>query len=299
MEIFDLAIAYKWKFDKEFVDLIEERFQRSGLSTFIIANYNISEVIELLKTKKIGFKACLDRASDEDPNFLPIAKILSRKKCYIINPHYKIVRSIDKTAMHKKLLKKKLQVPKTYLLSSFDKDEYLHLTEDDLDEIDRPFIVKPALFTGGGEGVLRNCESLIQIQDERIKNHANKYLVQEIVYPRTLHAKRAWFRIIYAFGHVLQTWWDDRTHIYFRVTKNEIKKYNLLPLSRISQRLARITQLDYFSTEIALTKDHKFILIDYINDQCDMRLKSNHPDGVPDEIVSEFIERMKRKVLSL
>jgi len=42
----------------------------------------------------------------------------------------------------------------------------------------------------------------------------------------------------------------------------------------------------------------KFILIDYVNDQCDMRLRSNHVDGIPDEVVSEFVQAMKEKIIS-
>ena len=40
-------------------------------------------------------------------------------------------------------------------------------------------------------------------------------------------------------------------------------------------------------------------MIDYINDQCDMRLKSNHPDGVPDNAVVEFLHHMRKKIVSL
>lgn len=299
MRIFDLAIAYKWKYDEEFIELLERNFQKDGLRTFIIGKFNIAEVIESLKKKKIYFRVYLDRASDEDPEFLPIAKLLTRKKSYVINPHYKIIQSVDKVYMHKKLLKKQFRLPKTYLLPSYDRDENLRLDDDQLDALGRPFIIKPSLFSGGGEGVIKSAEFLSQIGEERRNNHNEKYLVQEKIYPRRINGKRAWFRVIWAFDRVIPTWWDDNTHIYQRVTKSEVTRHNLLPLYRITRRLAKLTQLDYFSTEIALTKDHKFILIDYVNDQCDMRLKSNHPDGVPDEVVIEFIERMKRKVLSI
>jgi len=299
MHIFDLAIAYKWKYDKEFIELIERNFQRDGLRTFIIGKFNLGEVVDNLKKKKIYFKAYLDRASDEDPEFLPISKLLTRKKSYIINPHRKIIKSIDKVLMHRKLVKRQFRLPKTLLLPSFDYDETLRLSDNDLNELGIPFVIKPSFLSGGGEGVIRSAESLAQISEERRKNHTEKYLVQEKIYPGKIQSKRAWFRVILAFDKVIPTWWDDHTHIYHRVTKADAKRYNLLPLYRITKRLARLTQLDYFSTEIALTKDHKFVLIDYVNDQCDMRLKSNHVDGVPDEVVNEFIERMKRKVLSL
>ncbi len=299
MQIFDLAVAYKWKYDKELVELIERNFQRSGLRTFVIGKFNLHEVVDHLKKKKIYFKVYLDRASDEDPEFLPISKLLSRKKSYIINPHHKIVKSIDKLSMHRKLVKRKFRLPKTLLLPSYDHDDSLRINANHLEELGIPFVIKPSLISGGGEGVIKSAESLAQIHEERRKNHLEKYLVQEKIYPRKIQGKRAWFRLLWAFDKVIPTWWDDHTHIYQRVTKVDVKRHNLLPLYRITKRLARLTQLDYFSTEIALTKDHKFVLIDYVNDQCDLRLKSNHVDGVPDEVVNEFIERMKRKVLSI
>lgn len=299
MQIFDLAIAYKWKYDKEFVELIEHNFQTEGLHTFVINRFNVNEVIRSLKGKRIYFRSYLDRASDEDPEFLPIAKLLARKKSYIINPHNKTKKSVDKVLMHKKLVKKQFRLPKTFLLPAFNFHKNIRLDDNQLMELGLPFIIKPSLMSGGGEGVIKSAVSLNQIRDERKKNQLEKYLIQEKIYPGKLQGRRAWFRVIWAFDRVIPTWWDDHTHIYHKVSKNEMAKYNLLPLYRITKRLARITQLDYFSTEIALTKDHKFVLIDYINDQCDMRLKSNHQDGVPDEVVNEFIERMKQKVLSL
>lgn len=299
MHIFDLAIAYEWKYDKELIEQVELSFQRDGLRTFIIDKFNLSEVVQNLKKKNIYFKAFLDRASDADPDFLLIPKLLIRKKCYIINPHRKVIKSIDKVLIHKKLVKKKFRLPKTFLLQSFDNDSSLRINEDHLYQLGIPFVIKPSLISGGGQGVIKNAESLAQIHEERRKNYTEKYLVQEKIYPHKIQTKRAWFRVIWAFDKVIPTWWDDRTHIYHKVTKIEVRRHNLLPLYRITKRLARLTQLDYFSTEIALTRDHKFVLIDYINDQCDLRLKSNHLDGVPDEVVDEFIENMKRKVLSL
>ena len=269
------------------------------MKTFVIGKFNLSEVIALTKKNKISFKAFLDRASDEDPEFIPLTKLIEQKKCYLINPHNKVVKSLDKILVHRKLVKKRFQLPRTFLIQPYDRQNELLITDEELEILGSPFIIKPATFSGGGEGVIRNATSLDQIQKERIKNHSDKYIVQEKIIPRTLNERRAWFRVIYAFGQVLLTWWDDKTHIYHSVTNSETKEYNLLPLGKISKKLARITRLDYFSTEIALTKDHKFILIDYVNDQCDMRLKSNHVDGIPDEVVTEFVEGMKKKIISL
>ena len=66
---------------------------------------------------------------------------------------------------------------------------------------------------------------------------------------------------------------------------SEIEKFGLKKLYQLTRSIHKITDLDFFSTEIALTNKNKFVVIDYVNDQCDMRLKSLHEDGVPDEIV--------------
>ena len=45
--------------------------------------------------------------------------------------------------------------------------------------------------------------------------------------------------------------------------------------------------------KLLLQIKNKFVVIDYVNDQCDMRLKSLHPDGVPDEVVLEIINNLR------
>ena len=53
-------------------------------------------------------------------------------------------------------------------------------------------------------------------------------------------------------------------------------------------KIANITKMTWFSTEIAIDKKLgalRFVAIDYVNDQCDMEAKSESKDGVPDHIV--------------
>lgn len=299
MLIFDLAISYTWNYDIEFIQLIEKKFQKSGYKTFVIYKQNLNEVSNLLRNKQIFFKAYLDRASDEDPEFEIITKLLTRKRSYIINPHKKTKKVTDKAYFHKKLLKKKFNLPQTLIIESYDKCKELYLTETKIEELNIPFVIKPALFSGGGQGVIKDGINIEQIQNQRINSHTEKFLVQEKIHPIRIDHKRAWFRIFYAFGKVIPTWWDDHTHIYHPLTKDQIVRYKLHQLIKITMKLSRIAAIDYFSTEIALTKNHKFVLIDYINDQCDMRLQSLHPDGVPDSVVNQFIDQLKRKVASL
>ena len=77
MYTYDLAIAYKWKYDKEFVELIDNSFHRNGLKHGH-GKFNLFEVIDLTKKNKISFKLC-DRASDEDLEFIPLTKLLAEE----------------------------------------------------------------------------------------------------------------------------------------------------------------------------------------------------------------------------
>jgi hypothetical protein len=46
--------------------------------------------------------------------------------------------------------------------------------------------------------------------------------------------------------------------------------------------------LRFFSTEVALTEHGTFVVIDYVNETCDLRLQSLHYDGVPDQLVQNI-----------
>jgi hypothetical protein len=87
------------------------------------------------------------------------------------------------------------------------------------------------------------------------------------------------------------------THIYEELNSEEIKNFRLNRLLLITKKIALLTGLDFFSTEIVITENKKFIVIDYVNDQCDMRIKSKHADGVPDNVVQRIIDIMVKTIV--
>ncbi len=54
------------------------------------------------------------------------------------------------------------------------------------------------------------------------------------------------------------------------------------------KKIYGVCGLDFFSTELAINSENKLVVIDYVNEMCDMRLKSKHYDGVPDNIVEQI-----------
>lgn len=296
MQKFDLALSAVWEYDEDFLNLIEEKFQKAGLSTFLINEYNVHEITDLLKNKKLSFQFYLDRASDVDDNFEPIAKMLAKRNVRIINPYKLVAHAIDKASMHLEFITAGLHVPYSIIIPPHSEAENIKLTIEDLSILGRPFIIKPCNTTGGGIGVVTGAETLMEVLDERITNKNDKYLIQQKIYPKKLNGNRTWFRCFWAFGKSIPVWWDDQTHIYKVISAGDMKMFRLNKLHSVTTTVAKVCKLDYFSTEIVYTVDNKFVVVDYVNDQCDMRLQSKHFDGVPDEIVNLIIDNMLRFV---
>lgn len=296
MSTFDLAIAYDWEFDVELVSVLENLFHQSGLTTFVITENNVSEITEKVKNRLLNFRTYLDRASDVNDKFLELAKILTKRKTRIFNPYKKVEHAIDKATMHLEFITAGINVPYSIIIPPHSQSEDIFVSLNDLQILGRPFIIKPCNTTGGGMGVVTGAESLKEVLTARSKHSEDKYLIQENIHPMLLDNKRAWFRCYWAFGKPVCAWWDDITHIYTTLLATEIEKFNLKKLFQITKTIQNLTQLDFFSTEIALTTKNIFVVIDYVNDQCDMRLKSLHADGVPDEIVLKILNNLRVSV---
>ena len=297
MEVYDLAISYLWEYDADFIKLIEKRFQAAKLSTFIISDYNIDGILEKVLQRKLHFNFYLDRAWDVDERYENLGRILSRRKSILFNPYKNVLHAIDKASMHLEFITAGLHVPHSIIIPPHSESEDLFVSLEDLAMLGRPFIIKPCNTTGGGVGVVTGAETLKEILDERANISEDKYILQQKIYPKIIDGKRAWFRSFWAFGKPIPVWWDDRTHLYSIISSEDYQNYRLSRLKQITKKIAQIISLDFFSTEIVLTAEENFLVIDYVNDQCDMRLKSLHYDGIPDIIVEDIIKNMLRFTL--
>lgn len=299
MEKFDLAIAYTWEYDQELVEAIEKIFQLEGLKTFVIGEFNLDEVLTKISANEIIFKALLDRASDENDKFLALPKLCSSKGVYIINPLKRTITATNKATMHRKLRTAKIRVPYTYIIPSSEKSRGLKIKQPIFNKLGIPFIVKPATYSGGGQAVMEDAKTIEDIEKTRNLIPQDKFLLQKKITPPNIGKRRLWFRCYWFFGLIIPVWWNDKTHIYNNISKIDYKKYHVYKLVTLTKKLAKITSLDYFSTEATLDENRNFVLIDYVNDQCDFRFKSKHADGVPDRVVKFFIKAMLKKIKRL
>jgi hypothetical protein len=274
MDRYDLCLAWEWKYDADFVTVLNAACQSHGLSLLQITPENVAEISDSLASDQIACRVFWDRASEDDGRFIPIVQWAVGHCVYRINPFEKARLTWDKGAMHRAFTELGLQTPYTIILPPYE--EHPEIPSIDWEALGERFTIKPA-HGGGGEGVIAEAPSSSQVQDA-------------YVIPIQLGSRAAWFRVFYCAGQIYLCWWDTSTHVHTPVTDADETNHDLGPLRTITTTIAQFCGLDLFSTEIALTADGRFVVVDYINDQIDLRLQSKAVDGVPDEIVQEIAE---------
>lgn len=289
MQIYDLCLAWNWEHDADFVNLLNEACVARGLTLLSVSSHNLTEVLSRLAGRKAGFRVYLDRASEADPAYLPLAQWAVTLGARRINPRETANRAYDKAAMHLAFLGEGIPTPYTILFPSYRDDPAPQPI--DLTPLGKCFAVKPA-FGGGGEGVVTEVCSFEQFLLERRTFPEQKYLLQAYVTPRKVDGLPAWFRVIDCFGEIYPSFWNTRTHVYTRLSAEAETRLGLGGLRQITERIAHVCRLDLFSTEIACTEENHLLVVDYVNDPIDLRLQSRAADGVPDEIVKDIAARI-------
>ncbi len=285
----DLGIAWEWEYDAGFIDKIKLAAEQYGITLCVIDPGNVGERTAEYLRERLAFRFFLDRGSDACREFEPLARLVASDGTSVINHYRHLKRCLDKATMHLEFITAGLNVPYTIILSPYQSQPEIKIA--DLARLGRSFIIKPAA-GAGGTGVVVGAETLAEVLTARQSQGDQKFLLQEKIEPVLLEGARAWFRVYYVLGQTFLAWWDDITHIYRDVEPKQEAAFYLSPMRAIITKIARISRLDFFSAEIALTADGRFVVVDYVNDICDMRLQSIFPDGVPDGLVGEIVAAM-------
>jgi hypothetical protein len=295
MQVFDLAVAWNWEYDADFIALLDASCRSKGLSMLAITSDRLAEVLNALAEKEISCRAFFDRASDVDPQFMPLIQWMHENRIYGINSYDRASLTWDKAKMHSLLVTAGLDVPHTIILPAyFDQPD---LPDMDLLILGEQFTIKPA-HGSGGVGVVTNATSWDQVVNVRREHASDKYLLQAHIFPKNLDLRPAWFRVIYCTGQIYPCWWNPESHVYAQVTPEEKSNYGLGRLEETVAIISRLSGLDLFSTEIALMNNDQYIVVDYVNDQIDLRLQSSAFEGVPDAIVRDIAERLVSQLVN-
>jgi hypothetical protein len=244
--------------------------------------------------EKIKFRSFFDRASDTDYRFLELVRFLQESGVFFINHPDRIKWIDDKVLIHMEFTLNNIPVPPTFIY--YPTDEH-RVIMNKIKQIGTPFVVKPAhAVETGGLGVLLNAHSIEDICCWHSLHKDFIFLLQKQITPCIMDKRPAWFRVFYILGKIILCWWNPSTHIYDVVTETEVNKFRLNPLYSIARQIVKIYKLGFFSTEIAVGKERNFVVVDYINDQCDTRQKTKFIDGVCDETIDLIVNTLVEKI---
>jgi hypothetical protein len=294
MEIYHLGLATDCPLDDDFFSHIELVAHSKGLMTYRVHPANFDETLVRIQSGQIKFLFYYDRASDSSPEFRDLNRMLHKEHVIQLINLEKQDLAADKSLMHRQFIISEISVPKTIILPEYENQNFTHLDTNDLDFLGRPFVIKPSIHTGAGDGVVMNATVLTEIEQKRIKLPNDKYLIQEKVFPKEDEFGRYWFRVFYICGTIIPTWWNDQSHRYRSFLDEDYELIDRAEINNIMNKIYRICGLNFFSTELAITKENKIYAIDYVNEICDMRFQSRFYDGVPDVVVKMITEEIVR-----
>ncbi len=284
----DLLALWAWEYDAEFIAVLRAACRRHRVALECVDADGMAALPERLRSGALRAQVVLDRVWDWGEDYEAHVPTIAAHVPVRIND-YDLVRAIwNKPSVHYLLMNHGLRVPHMLILPSYDSQPAL--APRDLTPLLPRFSVKGA--HSGGSGVLKPARVWDDVLTRRRDWHSDESILQSWVEPALLGKRRAWFRTFYACGSVFLNWQDDRTHIQQIVTPEEEHLYDLGVLRSMTAQIAGLCGLNIFSSEIALTANNHWVVVDYVNDPCDYRAKSMVTNGVPDSVVEAVAERI-------
>ncbi|MFO1496800.1 MAG: hypothetical protein U1G07_00130 [Verrucomicrobiota bacterium] len=287
-------MTHKLDSDDFFIHQVQQRCAERGLNFFLIEPLWVEAFYEKMQKGRIWPRVLLNMHSEHhqpDDIYHRVVRLAFELKTQVIDPPDIALAAFDKARLHARLLGAGFTLPFTVIvptpaISSFQ------LSPEDRAKLGSPFVIKPGLGYGK-RGVLLDAQGEADLHRSWSTWPDQNYLLQRKITPRSMGGHPAYFRVFYAFGSVWFCWWNCYTDRYATLETADLEKHALHPLREIVCRLADLTQMQFFSSEIALTEAGEFVLIDYVNDQCHMLTQSSNPQmGVPDHIVAGIARRL-------
>ena len=286
METYDLAVFWEWDYDKQFNAILQKHAASKNISILLIDPVSLPAIEKSLSENELYFKWYLDRASETDPRFSNLLLKCQDLKINGLNPANNVHRALSKAYMHRLLLNRQIPLPETIILPPFSQKPELPFFT--FETIGIPFVIKPAN-GGGGEGVHLGLTELSQVSLCRKEFPESEYLIQQTVIPKIANSRPVWLRVFYVCEQIYFSFWNPETKIFAPSTSEDFDPVFTKTVESIVLEIAKISKLRFFSCEIAVKPDNSPVVIDYVNDPVDLRPKSSHKDGIPDELLDKIV----------
>jgi hypothetical protein len=264
-----------------------------GLSCQLVNSTNVERMLEDVEAGRFRPNVYLDLSSRPDDAFEKLLYAAHRAGAHTIrNPAD--TKWVLKSQSHPKLLEAGLPLPPTVILKSNESDR--ELTAEEHAAVGERVVIKPS-FGEAAKGCVVGIEPTLEnIRQARDYERKFDWLIQKMIRWTRLGDRPAYLRAYNVCGHRTLMWWakENSQDAYDLLSWDELRKYDLMGAVEIIDRLSDVTGMDFFSTEIAITKESgpdRFVLIDYVNDQCDMDPTDN-PYSPPEPFCRFVCQRL-------
>jgi glutathione synthase/RimK-type ligase-like ATP-grasp enzyme len=267
--------------NSKLLQIMHQAMAARGLSCLLVNHASVERTIASVRKGRLRPLVYLDLCSRPGDAFYGLLETLSaRGATTFCNPN--TIGMTLKVNSHLALERAGLPLPPTVILKRTDPDR--ELTSEELARVGDRVVIKPS-FGVAGEGVVVGVSpTREQIAKARDFKRDEDWLIQRMITWTKFGDRQAYLRGYNVLGHRSLMWWsNDRG--YHPLTWNDLRKYDLLGAVYLVDRIAAVTGVEYFSSEIAITAESgkdRFCLIDQVNDQSDIDLQAQ-PDRSPPE----------------
>jgi hypothetical protein len=294
MRVYDFVMTHKLDADDFFIHRVQQHCAERGWNFFLVEPLWVEAFLDSFQRGRLWARVLLNMHSEHhlpDEVYHRLVRLAFERKTHVIDPPDRALAAFDKAQLHPRLAACGFTLPHTVIVPR-EQIRTFTLTPEDRGQLGTPFVIKPSLGYGKG-GVLLDAQSESDLNRSLMNWPDANYLLQKRIVPRMLEGKPAYFRVFYAFGSVWPCWWNCYTDRYSVLQPAEAQKHGLDRLQSVVRQLADLTQMQFFSSEMALTDSGELVLIDYVNDQCHMLTQSSNPNiGVPDQVVAGIARRL-------
>ncbi len=304
----DLAVGQR-EDGGAFSQWVREACAVRGLTCEVLHEGVVKDAWSAVRSDRLRIGTLLDLTAlwwhDEDP-YVQLCYAVKDAGGRVIDDPDAAMMADHKAVAHHRLERAGIPVPPTVVLRRWEPDR--ELTPAERSVVGERVVIKPARGWGWKGVVLGSKGDLASVARARDFDRTDDFLVQRQVTWATLQGddgvvRPGWWRVYYVFGEIIPCWWGPENGEYRQVSLRELWMHDLLPLARLATEIARLTHMDFFSTEICMAEERArrgspyqsqgrpFYVIDYVNDQCDLRCSSECEAAPPDAVVRHLAER--------
>ena len=287
--------------DDFFIHCVQRFCAEARLNFFLIEPLWVETFYALLQQGRLWPRALLNMHSEHhlpDDIYHRLVRLAAERNTQVIDPPDRALAAFDKARLHPRLVQAGIPVPWTLVVPR-EPPAGWELTPEQQAALGQPFVIKPALGYGR-KGLVLDAAGPADLQRSVASWSDGHYLLQKRVQPRLRQGEPVYFRIYHVFGDIRVSWWNCYNDRYRLPTEAEAAELGLGTAEDLVRRIAALTGMNFFSSEVAQTEQGDWVVIDYVNDQCHLLSQSADASlGVPDALVESIARRLVEAVKAM